>query len=136
MYRTRIDRAGDVRKLPETRWTVDDRQGSSDPDVPRAGGAGIRLWAAWVTCVVDGLDHAVTDEDMCAGMTEGLGRYAALCDDEVTPAALTAPPGRTCPRCATVLHLRTGRAPSDRSATRTLRRPGLLARMVGRRECA
>jgi hypothetical protein len=116
------------------RWTVGDLQGPVGQGAPRGDGTGFRLWAAWVTCVVDGLDHAVTDEDMCAGMTEGLGRYAALCDDEVTPAALTAPPGRACPRCAQVLHVRSGRADLDRSGAR--RRPGLFARMLGRRGCA
>lgn len=116
---------------------MDDRQQPVGRDVPRVDGARIRLWAAWVTCVVDGMDHAVTDEDMCVGMSEGLGRYAALCEDDVTPAALTAPPGRTCPRCADVLQRRTGRAPVDRSrAGSARRRPGLFARMIGRRACA
>jgi hypothetical protein len=57
------------------------------------------MWAVWVTCVVDGVDHAVTDEDMSAGMAVGQGKFTAVCGVLVTPDALSAPPGRMCLGC-------------------------------------
>lgn len=56
-----------------------------------------RWWAIPVTCVEDGYDHLVGDEQMVAGRT---GRYEALCGHRVHPAAMVCPPGRSCARCA------------------------------------
>ena len=51
----------------------------------------------WVTSVANHLDHAVSLAAMEAVRTTG--RAVAACGAELTPAALSAPPGRRCPRC-------------------------------------
>lgn len=55
-----------------------------------------------VTCALNDTDHLVTLENMAEGMAEGRGYYRAECDAVVLSAALIAPPGRTCPACASV----------------------------------
>jgi hypothetical protein len=77
--------------------------------------------AVWVTCVVDGADHAVSDADMSAGLAAGQGQYRAICGDEVVSAALTAPPGRGCVRCVAILCHATSRRPEVRSVVRARR---------------
>lgn len=53
------------------------------------------LWTTWHTDIGDGFDHAVTDEDMCAGD----GRYLAVCGNTVTPGSMADPRGPACPVC-------------------------------------
>ncbi|WP_214367021.1 hypothetical protein [Pseudonocardia sp. H11422] len=54
-----------------------------------------------MTSQVDGQDHEITDEDLVAGVAGG--SYRAVCGAWVSPASLTAPPGRPCVACATEL---------------------------------
>jgi len=58
-------------------------------------GTGTRGWFIWMT-TVDGHDHAVSDEEVVAGM----GIYQTLCGARILPAPLVAPPE---PRCAACL---------------------------------
>lgn len=91
-------------------------------------------WMVWVTCAVDGIDHAVTDENMSTGVNAGRGHYTAVCGDSVVPAALTAPPGQACSRCAAVLRHPTCNPPEERPDARRRygahRRHGLRARVL------
>jgi len=57
-----------------------------------------------LTSAVDGVDHAVTDEEMGAGRASGT--YVALCGARVPAASLTAPPAQSCPPCAVILRAR------------------------------
>jgi hypothetical protein len=57
-----------------------------------------------VKSVVDGMDHAVTDLNMAAGMRAGDGRYRGLCGSVVISDAMIAPLGRLCPECDQQLH--------------------------------
>lgn len=57
----------------------------------------------WMTCVVDGREHAVTDEQACAGLERCRGTYDAVCDQTITPQAMTCAPGRRCAACCAVL---------------------------------
>ena len=64
------------------------------------------LQVVWVTsAAADGVDHAVTDEDMAAGL--GLGQFAGVCGSSVVPAAMVAPPLPRCQRCVVFLRART-----------------------------
>jgi hypothetical protein len=83
----------------------------------------------WVTCVGDGLDHVVTDDVMAAGIIAGTGEYSAICRVVVVPHAMTAPPGRCCPRCSARLRHRASH-PARPTAGR--RRAPLIAAVVRR----
>lgn len=50
----------------------------------------MRTFTVWITGVSDGRDHAVTDEEMSAGMARDAGRYQALCGEHVLVASLLA----------------------------------------------
>jgi hypothetical protein len=54
-----------------------------------------------MTSQIDGQDHEITDEDLVPGLA--VGRYRAVCGAWVSPASLTAPPGRPCVACAAEL---------------------------------
>ena len=64
-------------------------------DCERAQG---RLFTTWLTAE-DGVDHAITDEMMAAGIQSCTGRFATVCREVVSAAFLVVPPGRRCPRC-------------------------------------
>jgi hypothetical protein len=57
----------------------------------------------WVTSIVDNADHAITHDDMAAGITSRTGTYRALCRTTVIPPAMTEPPRARCPYCAAIL---------------------------------
>jgi hypothetical protein len=61
-----------------------------------------RLYTIPITCCLDGRAHDVTDQNVAAGWRAG-GRYEALCGYVVVPAAMVAPIGRPCARCAAVV---------------------------------
>jgi len=61
-----------------------------------------RLYTIPITCCLDGRAHDVTDESVITGWRAG-GRYEALCGYVVVPAAMVAPIGRRCARCAEVV---------------------------------
>lgn len=49
----------------------------------------------WLTCAVDRVDHAITDEDL----VRGSGSYRALCGATVWAASLASPPAGRCGTC-------------------------------------
>jgi hypothetical protein len=53
----------------------------------------------WLTCAVDGADHAVSDAAFVAAQG-GDGRYEALCHATVWASSLAAPPASRCTTCA------------------------------------
>jgi hypothetical protein len=55
----------------------------------------------WMTCLLDGWEHAVTDEQMAEGAPRG--RYLSVCGRLVTPGSLFSPPGRRCRTCHATL---------------------------------
>jgi putative ATP-grasp target RiPP len=52
-----------------------------------------------MTCVVDGLEHAVTDAAFALGHQTRRGIYRARCGHDVTPRSLSTPPGPPCTDC-------------------------------------
>jgi hypothetical protein len=54
----------------------------------------------WLTCAVDGTDHAVSDAAFLAAQG-GDGRYEALCRATVWASSLAAPPAGRCAACTT-----------------------------------
>ncbi|WP_037066306.1 hypothetical protein [Pseudonocardia acaciae] len=58
--------------------------------------------AIWMTCVEDGREHGVTDEEVARGSRHG-GRYVAVCGHLVTPGSMTCAPGRRCRACHAAL---------------------------------
>lgn len=95
---------------------------------------GARVWWIWVTSVVDDADHAVTDENMAAGMADGSGTYLAMCGFVAVPGSMAEPPSGRCPRCVAFLRFRSrnqAHAPVARQRPAGPRhaKPGLLARV-------
>jgi hypothetical protein len=56
-------------------------------------------FVTWFTCGLESIDHAISEDDIAAGIAAGAGRYAALCGATVCVASMTCPPGRRCPSC-------------------------------------
>jgi hypothetical protein len=84
----------------------------------------------WVTsAAADGVDHAVTGEDMDAGL--GLGRFMGLCGSSVVAAPLVAAPLPPCRRCQVFLRARATLGDSSPPAPR--RRRGHLGVLLWRR---
>jgi hypothetical protein len=88
------------------------------------------LFTTWHTSSVDGLDHAVTDEDLTNGTGKRAGRYAAVCGHEVLATLMSNPPGTRCPRC--VAYLRARATLRDFEQRQQHHKPGLLARLLHR----
>ena len=78
----------------------------------------------WLTCAVDGADHAVSDAAFLVAQG-GDGRYEALCRATVWASSLAAPPASRCPSCAAAAG-----EPATDGADRRDR--GLLGRLVPR----
>jgi hypothetical protein len=64
------------------------------------------VYVLWVTCLTDGADHAVTDEDMAAGIISAAGLYPTICGTVIAPASMLSAPHPACSRCAAVLRRR------------------------------
>lgn len=111
------------------RWKVGIGQCDGQQLSVCSAGAGVRtatgLWAIWVTSVADRADHAVTDEQMAAGMKAGAGVYKAVCGAKVLAAPLVTPPAPRCPACGAVLRGQAATVGTTHSA-------GALARLFGR----
>lgn len=61
------------------------------------GPSGGKRYLLWITSVRDGHDHAVYDDELDAGAVSG--HYRAICEHDVVPAAMSAPPGPRCLVC-------------------------------------
>lgn len=107
-------------------------------------GTTVGIYVTWHRSEVDGLDHAVTDEEFARGRDDDLGQYEGLCGHVLLPFSMLVPPGRPCGRCKAYLSARSTlstinqrlRAPQHRMPSR-LRR--LFRRSPGagaRRLCA
>jgi hypothetical protein len=79
---------------------------------------------------VDGLDHAVTDEEMATGMGKRAGRYAAACGHELLATLMSSPPGARCQRCVAYVRARATLRDFDQRQQHSHRKPGLLARLL------
>ena len=53
----------------------------------------------WMTCVMDGREHAVTDAAFALGHQTRRGIYRARCGHDVAPRSLSTPPGPPCTEC-------------------------------------
>jgi hypothetical protein len=73
--------------------------------------------AHWLTCALDGRDHAVVDHDPVSGA------HLSACAKTVWASSLASPPAARCPDCCSW----TGEWSPDE------RRTGLLGRWLGRR---
>jgi hypothetical protein len=80
----------------------------------------------WLTCAVDGTDHAVSDAAFVAAQG-GDGRYEALCRATVWAGSLASPPASRCAVCATAAG-----EPLPPSRPGDRRAGGLWARFVPR----
>jgi hypothetical protein len=92
----------------------------------------IRLWTTWHTCSVDGRDHAVTDEQMAAGVAGDTGHYTAVCTHDVLVTPMICPPGPRCPRCVAFLRARAAARTEEQRQAHHHRRPGVLRRLLHR----
>ena len=82
-------------------------------------------FVTWFTCGSENVDHAISEDEVITGISEGTGRYAALCGATVYVASMVCPPGRRCPSCeAAVVLLIERDAPS--------RDTGFLGQLFGR----
>ena len=63
--------------------------------------------AVWVTSGMDGTEHAVSDEQMTAGLVGQTGVYVARCGERCVAASMVAPALLRCSDC--LLQLRPGR---------------------------
>ncbi|MBV8996074.1 MAG: hypothetical protein JO115_00290 [Pseudonocardiales bacterium] len=84
---------------------------------------------AWVTSVTDGLEHAVTPEEMESAHATSQVQPVAVCGLTLMPAALVEPPGPQCWRCVKILALRQ----PDRRRRRRHARPSAWRRLLGLR---
>ena len=89
-------------------------------------------WHIWNTCSTDGLDHAVTDEQMATEIAERAGQYPAVCGHTVLAASMTCPPGPRCPSCLAFLHTLPAPGTDDHHKALGHRKPGLLSRLLRR----
>lgn len=86
----------------------------------------------WIGSVADGLDHAVTQATLAAGVLHRSGRHEAVCGHGVLPGSMLEPPGPTCPRCTAYLRAQAPRrAAEERAQRRRYRTSGLLRRWLG-----
>jgi hypothetical protein len=81
----------------------------------------------WMTCVLDGREHGVSDEAVAAGADHG--RYRAVCGRVIVPASLTCPPGRRCPGCEAALGVLPTRPRPVRADWRTVLRTAVRRRL-------
>ncbi len=58
-----------------------------------------RPWLTWMTCALDGLEHAVTDEAFAVACRQDSGIYRAVCGHMVAVLPMISPPGRRCRAC-------------------------------------
>jgi hypothetical protein len=89
------------------------------------------LYVAWVLCVADHRDHAVTDEEFASGVRRQRGRFEAVCGHHVTPGSMLMPPGSPCCRCNAYLRARALRDAEQQISPHRHRKPTLWSRLRG-----
>jgi hypothetical protein len=80
------------------------------------------------TCILDGLDHFVSDDGLAAKLMGKSGAHMALCGHLIQAAALVSPPGPLCPRCMQLVT--EARAMSSSIRPFSQRRGGRLRRLL------
>src|SRR5262245_45733910 len=65
-----------------------------------------RAWVTWITALGQGVDHAVTDEEVATRRPEHPGEYQAVCGAAFFPAAMEAASSPPCPACTRFLRAR------------------------------
>lgn len=100
--------------------------------VARAASSGRSM--AWMTCVPDFTEHAVTDDAFAVGRTLGEGLYEALCGRVIAPASMLSAPVSRCSICARALYARNtlGTAEERLDGGTSHRKAGRLGRAVRR----
>jgi hypothetical protein len=63
-----------------------------------------QLRVSSLTCTMDGLDHAVSDDAAASGLAARQGIYTALCGHRVHVTALASSAGPSCPRCTELVN--------------------------------
>lgn len=90
-----------------------------------------KTYVAWIGCVLDGCDHAVTQHEQATGIRRADGRYQAVCGHVVIAAPMLQPPGAPCRACHAALRPRSILPnPDDRPRPRGHRRAGWLRRWL------
>lgn len=91
-----------------------------------------RLCVTWFLCMIDGRDHAVTDEDFATGRGRG-GRCESLCGHLVMTGSAMLSPGPRCVRCHDYLRARASlRTVEERIAPARHRKLGWFHRLLHR----
>lgn len=85
-----------------------------------------RIFTTWFTSSVDGLDHAVTDEEFAEHRPEP----EAVCGVVIMLTPMECPPGQRCPRCVAFLRARETLRDLDQRQPHRHRRLGWLARLL------
>lgn len=96
-----------------------------------------RVWVTWITAFGQGVDHAVTDDEVNARRAEHPGEYRAVCGAAFLPAAMESAPRPPCPACLRFLRTRANLSgPEQRLGSPRRRRrhgqPGWWARVMCR----
>jgi hypothetical protein len=65
-----------------------------------------RVWFIWITAQDQGVDHAVTDEELAAERAENRGTPQAVCGAVFVPAPMEAESLPRCARCVAFLRAR------------------------------
>ena len=60
-------------------------------------------YVTWSRCLVDGRNHAVTDEEFASGVRHQTGCFQALCGHQLMIDSSLMPPGPPCVRCRAYL---------------------------------
>lgn len=63
----------------------------------------VRELVVWMTCSVDGRDHAVTGSHADTASERERGIYAAVCGRLVAPKSMVSPPGPRCQACCLLI---------------------------------
>ena len=92
-----------------------------------------RLHVVWHLCIVDGQDHAVTDEEFTRAYRAHAGTFEAVCGHVVSPGSMLLDIGRACHKCNTYLRARASmRSLDERLSPEPRSQHGWLRRLLGR----
>lgn len=91
---------------------------------------------AWHPCMVDGREHAITDEEFARAFHARTGTFEAVCGHVVSPGSMLLAPGRDCPCCLTFLRIRSTMRSFEERVSHPFHRTrrGWLRRFVSRHQ--
>lgn len=90
------------------------------------------LYVVWHRCDVDGLEHAVTDEEFAHGPHRSRGLFRAVCGHVTRPGSMLLAPEATCEACRERLARNRGLLAPPRAAAVPQQRHGALHRVFAR----